>query len=122
MCLSALGVGGGAMIQVGPELFPHHKLLIFQIGVGTVATALVGLALLFFWPRKKHAPPSSTEGGPRSTFINARGQGSRYKVVDSVTGADTFIDDAGGSDLTVERTIHAPRTPADPAAPKDSLR
>lgn len=48
------------MIQVATNLFPKHADLMFYLGAGIAGAAIVGLAILFFWPRI--APPTDRLG------------------------------------------------------------
>jgi hypothetical protein len=102
--LVLFGLGGAAMTQVGPSLFPGHEQLIFWVGVGAVIVALIGLAFLFIRPAKK---PEQPPRRPPSTFMKASG-GAQIDVEDSHSKADTFFDVQDVQSLTSKRNHHEP--------------
>jgi hypothetical protein len=99
--LVVLALGGTAMTQVAPTLFPGHEALIFWIGVGAVILAVIGLAVLFFRPRKK---PGSSSG---SRTAHATG-GGQIDIEDAYSAADTFAHAEKGSSVIAKRIVHDP--------------
>jgi len=96
--LGALGIGGAAMIQVGPTLFSNHAELIFWIGVGLVVVAVVGLLALFV--RKPQDATRADDGevrdwGDDNTVIGEAPErmGSRNTIVNfSDANGDTILN------------------------------
>ena len=81
--LGALALGGATMIEYAPALFPNHAELIFYLGSGCVGVAVVGLAVLFFWPRS--APPTERQGVDQSVSSNNQSGGITAWSVDKDT-------------------------------------
>lgn len=71
--LGALGLGGATIIQVAPTLFPNHTELMFYLGVVCVGVAVIGLAILFFWPRS--VPPTERQRIDQSVSSNNQSGG-----------------------------------------------
>lgn len=60
--LAALAIAGGVMTQVGPGLFPNHAQEIFWIAAAVASLSILGLIILFFWPRKNRNDAADSDG------------------------------------------------------------
>jgi hypothetical protein len=61
-----LAIGGGAMIEVGPDVFPNQERTMFWAGGGCIVLALVGLLLLCVWHAKRQS------AGPEGVSVTMR--------------------------------------------------
>ncbi|MBO9380419.1 hypothetical protein GG804_27015 [Sphingomonas histidinilytica] len=64
--LAALSLAGAVMTQVGPGLFPNHAQEIFWIAAAVAGLSLLGLIILFFWPRKNKNDAADSDGQKQS--------------------------------------------------------
>lgn len=58
LALAVLGVGGSAVMTVGPDLYPEYKAWFFYFGLISVVAALAGIAFILF--AGKIIPPFRT--------------------------------------------------------------
>lgn len=88
LLLGGLALGGATMIEFASTLFPNHAQLLFYIGAGCVVVAIVGLAILFFWPRKpapidgaaiidQSVSSTSQSGGTTAWSVGDRDRGNK---------------------------------------------
>lgn len=54
-----VALGGGAMTQVGPNLFPEYANLVFYLGLGALGIGLFGIIAMIIFREKK--PTSAPE-------------------------------------------------------------
>lgn len=67
----AIGFGGAAMIELGPELYPQYKNMMWIGGCLLVAIGFAGLFWALFWPRPKEANPMTSGGDDKSIKIGS---------------------------------------------------
>lgn len=107
--------------MIGATALPAHSAyfdILINLGESGLVVGAIGLIAVAVWPNRQ-SPPASRSADLPSASIIARGTGSKYKIVDSVLGADSVIDDSGNTYLTFERSVHAPRPSSKRAPPDD---